>query len=82
MRLRAGLVASWVVWLTRLRSPRALKVRKWQAHAELRTLPGSGASGTDGAVVKFDEMLGDVETHAYAGFGLSRGGQNERVEEP
>ena len=82
MRLRAGLVASWVVWLTRLRSPRALKVRKWQAHAELRTLPGSGASGTDGAVVKFDKMLGDVETHAYAGFGLSRGGQNKRVEEP
>jgi hypothetical protein len=82
MRLRAGLVASWVVWLTRLRSPGALEVRKWQAHAELRTLPGSGASGTDGAVVKFDKMLGDVQTHAYTGFGLSCGGQNERVEEP
>jgi hypothetical protein len=32
--------------------------------------------------VKFYKMLGDVEPHAYAGFGLSRGGRNERVEEP
>ena len=56
--------------------------RKWQAHAELRTLPGSVAGGTEGAVVKLDKVPGDVETHAYAGFGLSRGGQNEWVEEP
>jgi hypothetical protein len=68
--------------LTRLPSPRALGVRKRQAHAELRTLPGSGASGSDGAPVKFDKMLCDAETHAYAGLGLSRGGQNEWVEEP
>jgi hypothetical protein len=61
---------------------RTLGGRKWQAHAELRTLPGSGASGTDGAVVKLDKVPGDVETQAYAGFGLSRGGQNEWVEDP
>ncbi|MDB6105007.1 MAG: hypothetical protein JWO52_5006 [Gammaproteobacteria bacterium] len=57
MRPRGG----WVQWDQRagivkacvplgLRSPKALGVRKGQAHAELRTLPGSGAGGTDGAV--------------------------------
>ena len=74
---RASFAAGGVA---RLRSP--LGVRTWQANAELRTLPGSGAGGTDGALVKFDKMPCDAEVHAYAGLGLSRGGQNERVEEP
>ena len=82
MQLKASLAPSWVVWLGVRQLLGALRCCKWQAHAELATLPGSVAGGTDGAVVKFDEMPGDVETHTYAAFGLSRGGQNEWVEEP